>query len=173
MLVLTKRYLPELFVTELQKIKRLAGRLAAHIITKLAGVCVAESGNEETIKAMNLFVEQYPFIQFLTLNNIKGELLEAVITDPSYQEKYGNLPKKGYDYSGREWFKAPISTGKLHISDLYQSQYTGKLIITVSMAVTNENDDITGVISADIQLEEILIREAELEAAERAENMEE
>lgn len=70
-------------------------------------------------------------------------------------------------------FKAPISTGKLHISDLYQSQYTGKLIITVSMAVTNENDDITGVISADIQLEEILIREAELEAAERAENMEE
>ncbi len=173
MLVLAKRYFPELFVTELQKIKRLAGRLAAHLVTKLAGVCVAESGNEETINAMKLFVKQYPFIQFLTLNNIKGELLEAVITDPSYQEKYGNLPKKGYDYSDREWFKAPVSTGKLHISDLYQSQYTGKLIITVAMAVTNDNDDITGVVSADIQLEEILIREAELEAAEQAENIEE
>ena len=173
MLVLAKRYFPELFVTELQKIKRLAGRLAAHLVTKLAGVCVAESGNEETINAMKLFVKQYPFIQFLTLNNIKGELLEAVITDPSYQEKYGNLPKKGYDYSDREWFKAPVSTGKLHISDLYQSQYTGKLIITVAMAVTTDNDDITGVVSADIQLEEILIREAELEAAEQAENIEE
>ena len=41
------------------------------------------------------------------------------------------------------------------------------------MAVTNDNDDITGVVSADIQLEEILIREAELEAAEQAENIEE
>ncbi len=173
MLVLAKRYFPELFVTELQKIKRLAGRLAAHIVTKLAGVCVAESGNAETIHAMKLFVEQYPFIQFLTLNNTKGELLEAVITDPTYNEKYGNLPKKGYDYSDREWFKAPVSTGKLHISDLYQSQYTGKLIITVAMAVTNSTDDITGVLSADIQLEEILKREAELEAAEQAENIEE
>lgn len=173
MLVLAKRYFPELFVTELQKIKRLAGRLAAHIVTKLAGVCVAESGNAETIQAMKLFVEQYPFIQFLTLNNTKGELLEAVITDPNYIEKYGNLPKKGYDYSDREWFKIPVNTGKLHISDLYQSQYTGKLIITVAMAVTNSSDDITGVLSADIQLEEILKREAELEAAEQAENIEE
>lgn len=173
MIVLAKRYLPELFVTELQKIKRLAGKLAAHIVTKLAGVCAAESDNAETQKAMKLFVENYPFIQFLTLSNAKGELLESVITDPSYQEKYGNLPKKGYDYSNREWFQKPMSTGKLHISDLYQSQYTGKLIITVAMAVTDKNDDITGVLSADIQLEEILKREAELEAAEKAENYDE
>ena len=166
MIVLAKRYLPELFVSELQKIKRLAGDLAAHVITKLASVCTTDENDNETQNAMKLFVQNYPFIQFLTLIDDKGKLLEAVITDPSYQEKYGNLPKKGYDYSNREWFKKPLADGKLHISDLYQSQYTGKLIITVSIAVTNKHDDITGVLSADIQLEEILKHEAELEADE-------
>ncbi len=166
MVILAKRYLPELFVSELQKIKRLAGELAAHVITKLASVCTTDENDNETQNAMKLFVQNYPFIQFLTLIDNNGKLLEAVITDPSYQEKYGNLPKKGYDYSNREWFQKPLRDGKLHISDLYQSQYTSKLIITVSIAVTNKHDDITGVLSADIQLEEILKYEAELEADE-------
>lgn len=162
MTALAKRYLPELFVSELQNIKKLAGRLAAHLIEKLAAICNIDK-NDTTTKAMQTFVENYTFIQFLTLTDKKGELIHAVITNPDYQEKYGNLPTPGYDYSSREWFKKPIKNGSLHITDLYQSQYTSKLIITVSKAVTNEHDEITGVIAADIQLEEILQRVAELE----------
>ena len=92
-----------------------------------------------------------------------------MITDPAYTEKYGNLPQPGYDYSGREWFKAPMSDGQLHITDVYQSQYTGKLILSVSMAVTDESDEIVGVLCGDIQLEEILQRAPALEEEEKRE----
>ena len=51
-----------------------------------------------------------------------------------------------------------MKTGDLHIMDVYQSHFTGKLVITVSCAVTDENDRIVGVVSGDIQLEELLRR---------------
>lgn len=52
----------------------------------------------------------------------------------------------------------PMRTGDLHIMDVYQSQFTGKLIITVSCAVTDPKDRIVGVIGVDIQLEQLLKR---------------
>ena len=71
-----------------------------------------------------------------------------------YKETYEALPI-GYDFSGREWFKKPMQSGDLHIMDVYQSHFTSKLIITVSCAVTDEKDNIAGVIGVDIQLEEL------------------
>ena len=81
----------------------------------------------------------------------------TTVTDPEYKETYDALPV-GYDFSQREWFKVPSKTGDLHIMDVYQSHFTGKLIITVSCAVTDERDSILGVISVDIQLEQLLKR---------------
>ena len=52
----------------------------------------------------------------------------------------------------------PMKTGDLHIMDVYQSHFTGKLVITVSCAVTDENDNIVGVLGVDIQLEQLLKR---------------
>lgn len=104
---LVKRYMPELFVSELQRIKRLAGRLAAHLIERLAASCTVSADDTKTPALMRDFVAHYPFIQFLTLTDAEGRLVQSVITDPAYTEKYGNLPQPGYDYSSREWFKAP------------------------------------------------------------------
>jgi len=162
---LVKRYMPALFVSELQNIKRMAGQLAAHVVERLAADLDPHAG--ETLDCMKAFVEQYPFIQFLTLTNASGHLIHAVITDPNYAERYGTLPEPGYDYSDREWFKTPMSNGELHITDVYQSQYTGKLILSVSKAVTDEHDSIVGVLCGDIQLEEILQRAASLENEEK------
>ena len=55
----------------------------------------------------------------------------------------------------------------LHVTDLYQSQYTGALILSVSQAVTDEKDEIVGVLCGDIQLEEILKHTEDLEAEEK------
>ena len=107
-------------------------------------------------------MEQYPFIQYVYLTDDTGKLLNSAITDPAYTENYTKLPL-GFDFSERSWFKLPMRDGGLHISDIYQSQFTGKLILTVSMAVTNEEDDITAVIGADIQLEQLLKRAEVLE----------
>ncbi len=169
MIGLAKRFLPELFVSELQNIKKLAGTLASHVVEKLASVCRINEDHTPTKNAMQQFVKNYPFIQFITLTNKDGELIEAIATNPDDHVKYGKLLNPGYNYSDRMWFQAPFKDGRLHITELYQSQYTQKLIITVSQAVTDDNDEITGVIAADIQLEEIIQRAPALEAEEGAE----
>jgi len=172
MISLAKRFLPELFVSEFQNIKKLAGRLASKVIDKLAATCTAEANHAATKSAMQQFSKNYPFVQFLTLSAKDGKLIEAIATDPADHEKYGELLKVGYSYADRSWFQAPLKDGNIHITELYQSKYTKKLIITVSRAVTNDKDELTGVIGADIQLEEIIQRAPALEAENGSENEE-
>ncbi len=169
MTTLCRRFLPELFVSEFQNAKKMAGTLAAHLVEKLAASCVAEKNHQPTKELMQKFEQEYPFIQFIQLVNTKGDLLEA-ITNPEEQANYGDLVTDGYNYSNRNWFKMPLKNGKTYVSDVSQSMYTQKLIITVSQAITNDKDEITGVIGADIQLEEIIKRAPDLEAEESNEN---
>ena len=66
----------------------------------------------------------------------------------------------------------PMKSGELHIMDVYQSHFTGKLIITVSCAVTDAKDNIVGVLGVDIQIEQLLKKSRALrqEAEAEAEN---
>ena len=61
-----------------------------------------------------------------------------------------------------------MQTGDMHIMDVYQSQFTGKLVITVSRPVTDDDDNIVGVIGVDIQLEQLLKRSQALQQEARA-----
>ncbi len=157
MQALVRRYLPEMFASEFVRLKQIARELAAGIILKLANDCIVVGSGIDYYPCMQDFVREYPFIQYLHLTDTKGILLSAAITDPTYKERYNRLPL-GFDFSAREWFINPMKTGKLHITDIYQSHFTDKLILTVSTVVTDSNDEITGVIAADIQLEELLQR---------------
>ncbi len=154
---LVQRYMPELFVTEFEQIKRLAGELAAHLLVRLSQDPALQQAGKDACACLDQFVRNYPFIQYIYLTDIQGKLQCATITDPAYREKYEALPI-GYDFSNREWFQVPTKTGDLHIMDVYQSQFTRQLIITVSCAVTDAQDSIIGVVGADIQLEQLLRR---------------
>ena len=157
MQALVQRFMPELFTTEFDKMKQLAGDLAAHLIVKLASRQELRDFGKQACARLDSFASEYPFIQYLYLTDTQGSLKCATITDPAYKEKYEALPI-GYDFSQREWFKMPMQTGDLHIMDVYQSHFTGKLIITVSCAITDDNDKIIGVLGVDIQLEQLLKR---------------
>ncbi len=159
MTVLAKRYMPELFPSEMERLRGIARKLAAGIIVKLCKECTVKGAGNEHYPWMDGFLKQYPFIQYINLTDIHGKMLGNAIIDPVYKPRYDSLPI-GFDFSVREWFREPMKTGKLHVTDIYQSHFTDKLIITVSAPVTDENDEITGVIGADIQLEELL-RQAE------------
>ncbi len=164
MTALVQRFMPELFETQFEQAKRLAGKLAAHLVEKLAKECVAASGNADAQACITAFGEEYPFIQYTFLTDKHGQLLAYSFTgDPDYQDRYKELSTSGFDFSVREWFKKPMENGQLYITDVYQSYVTGRLILTVSTAVTNEKDEITGILGADIQLEEILRRAPDLE----------
>lgn len=163
--ILARKHLPQLFVSEFDHMKQLAGELAAQLIIRLAEDPDIHTLDEPARKRLESFSEEYPFIQYLYLTDTEGRLLCSYITDPAYKEKYAQLPI-GSDFSDREWFRTPMATGDLHIMDVYQSRFTGKLIITVSCAVTDKNDNIVAVLGSDIQIEQLLKRSHELEAAE-------
>ncbi len=162
MTALAKRYMPELFPSEMERLRDIARRLAAGVIDKLCRECTVKGAGNEHYPWMDSFLKQYPFIQYINLTDTAGRMLGNAIIDPVYKPRYERLPI-GFDFSGREWFREPMKTGKLHVTDIYQSNFTDKLILTVSAPVTDENDEITGIIGADIQLEELLRRAETLE----------
>lgn len=157
MLSLTRRFMPELFISDFTRLKQIASDLAADLVIRLADECKMSGCGQQDYPWMELAVQDYPFIQFLQLTDTAGKLVAAAITDPAYKDRYDKLPV-GYDFSERQWFIKPMQSGALHVTDLYQSHFTEKLILTVSAPVTDDADNITGIISADIQLEELLKR---------------
>ncbi len=165
MLALVQCYMPELFDTELASMKRLAGKLSSRILLKKARDSKLLQNDDVTKQELKDFVHKYQFIQYLYLTDNQGKLLCSAINDPANEAKY-QVQHVGFDLSQREWFTEPMKTGSLHIMDVYQSLFTGKLVITVSCTVTDGNDDIKGVLGADIQLEEILKRAPMLKAEE-------
>lgn len=170
---LVQRYMPELFATDFDRMKMLAGKLAAHLILRLSRNPLLRSLDEHSCQALDAFVGEYPFIQFCCLTDATGLMRCSAIANSEYAQIYATLAK-GYDFSDREWYKIPMQTGEMHIMDVYQSHFTRKLVITVSSAVTDENDKIVGVVSGDIQLEELLKRAASLrQEAENGEESEE
>lgn len=154
---LARRYMPELFVSDFTRLKQLAKELAAGLVTRLASECKLVGGGIENYPWMVEAEREYPFIQYLHLTDAKGRLLAAAVSDPAYKQHYDALPM-GHDFSGREWFKQAMKCGCLHVTDFYQSHFTGKLILTVSIPVTDERDNIVGILAADIQLEELMQR---------------
>jgi isopropylmalate/homocitrate/citramalate synthase len=168
MIVLAKRYMPDMFPSELRRLHAVAGKLAKNIMLRLASKCEVQGEGTEHYPWMSGFLADNPFIQYVYVTNTKARLLGMAISNEAYRESYSRLPL-GFDFSNREWFINPMRDGGLHISNIYQSQMTGKLVLTVSTAITDSNDEITGILGADIELEELLLRADGLETEENGE----
>mgnify|MGYP000864759282 CR=1 FL=1 len=168
---LVQRFMPEVFASEFDHMKELAGELSANILVRLSRNKKLLDFESGACTCLDAFVREYPFIQYCYLTDATGSLRCSAITDPTYREIYEALPL-GYDFSQREWFQMPMKSGELHIMDVYQSHFTGKLIITVSCAVTDAKDNIVGVLGVDIQIEQLLKKSRALrqEAEAEAEN---
>lgn len=157
MTVLAKRHMPELFPSELQRMRAVATKLSASVISKLATDCSIAGSGSEKYPWMAEALRKFPFIQYMSLVDTEGQLLASAVLDPQYKAKYESLPL-GFNFSAREWFQVPMKTGKLHVMDIYQSHFTDKLIISVSVPVTDDEGAMTGVLAIDIQFEELLAR---------------
>ncbi len=159
---LTRRYLPELFPSELERIKKLAGKLASDVVMHLAQKTTMDNF-ESAQDILTASIKEFPFIQYLYVTDPQGILQASEYTDVSpYKEQYAAIPEK-FNYSSREWFKKPMSSGTLHITNVYQSNFTTELILTVSCAITDDSDKIVGVLGADIQVDQILRRASSIE----------
>ena len=149
-----RKFLPELFMSDLEKIKYRAAQAAVAVVQQVIEHPVMKGMNPEMQEPiMQQFIDENPSIQFAYVVDTHGKKITRNITHITDRAKYENFGV-GTDYSNREWFIRPLESGKIHVTDFYISKMTGALCITVSAPIVDENDEIRGVFGVDIRFEE-------------------
>ncbi len=152
---LVRRYIPEVFPSEFDLLKKRAYDMAAHLIERYIeepGVkSMVPDSQEEVLK---LLVEDYPYIQFAYVVNGEGVKITRNITQVVDRAKYAKIDLHE-DFSDRDWFIMPMKTGKIGVTNLYTSRITGALCITVSGPIRDEMGEIIGVLGLDIRFEDL------------------
>ncbi len=149
-----QKYIPELFMSELEKIKFMASQAAVRVVNQIIEQPDMKTMNpalQEPI--MQRFIDENPSIQFAYVVDMNGRKTTKNITNIADRPKYENYGV-GTDQSDREWFIRPIQTGKIHVTNFYISKMTGALCITVSSPIVDEKDEMVGVFGVDIKFED-------------------
>jgi citrate (Re)-synthase len=155
-----RRYIPEIFVSEFELMKKRALEMAAHLIEQYIEDPAIKSMNpirqEDHLKSL---VQDYPYIQFVYAVNGEGIKITRNITQAVDKAKYQKIGLNE-DFSDRDWFIKPMSDGKIHATNLYSSRITGALCVTVSGPIRDQMGDIVGVLGLDIRFEDLTKAEA-------------
>jgi isopropylmalate/homocitrate/citramalate synthase len=147
-------YLPEYFMSALEKIKDMAEKAAVAAINQIIEHPLMKSMNtEQQEPLMQEFVDEHPSIQFAYIVDMNGRKTTKNITNIADRAKYENYGV-GIDQSDREWFIKPLQTGKVHVTDFFISKMTGVLCFTVSAPIVNDKDAMIGIFGVDIQFED-------------------
>ncbi|WP_028573731.1 triose-phosphate isomerase [Desulfonatronovibrio hydrogenovorans] len=153
---LVRRYLPDLFSSSFDQLKILAHKVLANIMRDLAAKPELSTMDKDRIDlVMDDFLREFPFIQYMYITDVNGCLLTWNVSDIGDLSKYRQVPERA-DLSDREWFHRPVKTGKLHITDFYKSFFTGKLCLTASIPIFTKDDEIVGILGADIRFDELV-----------------
>lgn len=162
MMILVKRQLPELFISDWDRMKLIAREMAYKIVeTFISSPLMMTLDVKSMETAMHDFLKKYPFIQYCYVVNMEGKKITANVTDIAEKSKFVEF-KENEDFSDRSWFIMPIKDGKIHVLGPFTSRITGALCITVSGPLRDKNHKMIGVFGADIRMEELLKVEKEL-----------
>ncbi|MFA7465197.1 MAG: histone-lysine N-methyltransferase, partial [Syntrophales bacterium] len=140
-----RKYLPELFMSDLEKIKFRAAQVAVAVVEKVVedpGMKTMIPDRQEPV--MQQIIDENPSIQFAYVADMNGRKTTRNITNIADRPKYEHFGV-GTDYSDRDWFLTPLKTGKVHVTDFYISKMTGALCITVSAPIIDEKDEMAGI----------------------------
>jgi isopropylmalate/homocitrate/citramalate synthase len=149
-----RMYLPELFMSELEKIKYGAEKAAIDAVCLLIEQpLMMDMITEKQEPLMQKFVDEHPSFQFAYIVDLNGRKTTKNITNIADRAKYENYGV-GTDQSDREWFIKPLQTGKIHVTDFFISKLTGVLCFTVSAPIVNDKDEMNGIFGVDIKFED-------------------
>jgi hypothetical protein len=149
-----RKYLPELFMSDLEKIKFKAAEAAMSVVQQVIQHPVMRTMKPELQEpVMQKFIEDNPSIQFAYVVDMNGRKTTRNITNIADRAKYENYGV-GTDQSDRDWFIKPLQTGKIHVTTFYISKMTGALCITVAAPIVDENDEMIGIFGVDIKFED-------------------
>ena len=155
---MVRKYLPELFMSDLEKIKFVATQAAMDVVKQVIDHPVMKTMKPELQEPiMQQCIEDNPSIQFAYVVDMNGKKTTKNITNIADRAKYENYGV-GTDQSDREWFIKPLQSGKMHVTNFYISKMTGALCITVSAPLVDENDEMVGIFGVDIKFEDLVKR---------------
>lgn len=157
MLEVTRKYLPNLFCSELEGLKSKAKDLAYHLILELVDDNDIKSMNPKIqLSVLHKTVDENTFINLIYVTDRSGNKITKNITqkplNKMYREKF---PEYG-DFSYRSWFIEVMKTKKVYFTDLYTSKVTGILCITVAAPIIDDNSMVKGVLGIDIKFEDLI-----------------
>ena len=152
---ITRKYLPEYFVSEFDRLKARAYEMAAHIVETVIEKPELRSMESKQIEPILWsLLDEYPYLQYVYVVDVHGMKITRTIVQPIDQSKYENIPE-GENYSNRPWFIEPLKDGKVHVTNPYSSKHTGVLCITVSGLIRDESGEIKGILGLDLRFEDL------------------
>jgi len=158
---LARKCMPQFFESELDVLKERASEMALHIVEGVTDMPELVSMGPAKIKpVLEQMHDDNPFIQLSYVVNEKGHKVVHAAQREDAKTYSGFTDTEFLD---REWFRVPMSTGKVHVTGLYTSRITGMLCITVSDVITSDRGDVLGVLGVDIRFEELIKSEPEAE----------
>lgn len=80
----------------------------------------------------------------------------------------GVVPKSEFDATSRDWYKEAVQKDGVQISDIYMDSFQNIKVVTLSKAVRN-NNELLGVVAADILFDEIEKKVASFKVGETGE----
>lgn len=156
MLLQARKFLPDLFESDLDKLKIKASEIAAYLVeeaVEMPEIKSMDPAKQESV--MQQILNENPFIQWIYVTNMDGYLMTKNIVHPEDRAKYQNVGKSD-NFSDRPWFIGPLRDGKVYVTDFYTSRYTGALCITVSAPIRDASEEIIGIMGVDIRFEELV-----------------
>lgn len=152
---LARKHIPELAISDLDRMKKRAGKLALHLVERLTEMPEFKRMDVPAMESiLQKMADENPFIQYCYVTDLNGMKVTRNITQRTEAAKYKDFGKESF--ADREWFTEPLKNGKPHVTGLYTSKLTKALCITVSDVIENDQGDIVGVLGIDIKFEELV-----------------
>ena len=162
---LARRYLPEYFRSEFDRLKERARQLAFKLLEDFIETPEVRSMDPDIQEpAMQALLEANPFIQYMYVIDAHGIQITRNITHVTERAKFDAQGQGvGFNLSDRIWFIEPMKDGRIHVTDFYTSRYTGALCITVSGPIRDQEEEIVGIIGLDMRFEDLARMESDAE----------
>jgi len=155
MLLQARKFLPDLFESDLDKLKTKARDIASHFVEAIAETPQMRSMDTAQLEpVMQDILEENPFVQLVYMTDLDGIMIRNMAR-PADRARYKAMGEDD-DFSDRPWFIGPLKDGKVFVTDFYTSKYTGALCITVSAPIRNAREEIAGIMGVDLRFEELV-----------------
>jgi isopropylmalate/homocitrate/citramalate synthase len=151
-----RKFLPELFTSEFDRLKAKALNMAENILKTTSEssdiISMSKKKQEEALKRV---LNENPFIQRLYVTSLKGIQITDNVVDPVIKSIY-----KGHGLGDNKldcvWVTEVLRSPRIYISDFYKSIYTDLLCLSVSAPIFNKTGKkLLGILVADIKFEDI------------------